>query len=77
VSNGYLIGRDILARDAWTTVPLDWDDPDGETIRVFHRELVDARRASEDLPLLVYLQGGPGGKAPRPLGREGFLEAAL
>ena len=77
MSNGYLIGRDILARDVWTTVPLDWDDPDGETIRVFHRELVDARRASEELPLLVYLQGGPGGKSPRPLGREGFLEAAL
>jgi proline iminopeptidase len=77
VSNAYPVGRDILARDAWTTVPLDWNDPDGETIRVFHRELVDARRATEDLPLLIYLQGGPGGKSPRPLGRDGFLEAAL
>ncbi|GAA1773259.1 alpha/beta fold hydrolase [Agromyces lapidis] len=75
--SGYLVGRDVVARDLWTDVPLDWDDPEGETIRVFSRELVDARRAHERLPLLVYLQGGPGGKSPRPTGRDGFLAAAL
>ncbi|MFF2270845.1 alpha/beta fold hydrolase [Agromyces sp. NPDC058136] len=74
---GYLVGRDVVARELWVDVPLDWDDPAGETIRVFARELVDARRAHERLPLLVYLQGGPGGKSPRPTGREGFLAAAL
>lgn len=74
---GHLVGKDVWATEAWTDVPLDWARPDGPTIRVFTRELVDARRRHEDLPVLVYLQGGPGGKGPRPLGREGFLGAAL
>ncbi|MGX5696103.1 alpha/beta fold hydrolase [Agromyces soli] len=73
----YPVGRDVLARDVRLDVPLDWSEPDGETIRLYARELVDAKRAREELPLLVYLQGGPGGKSPRPLGREGFLGAAL
>lgn len=73
----YLIGSDIIAKDVWTTVPLDWNHPDGETIDVFARELVAAERAREDLPLLVFLQGGPGGKSPRPLGRDAWLRDAL
>lgn len=58
-------------------VPLDWDQPDGEQIGVFVRELVDPPRRRDDLPLLVYLQGGPGGKSPRPVGRSGWLKVAL
>ena len=73
----YPIGDGIVARDVWTTVPLDWNDPEGETIRVFARELVAAERRREELPLLVHLQGGPGGKGPRPLGSSGWLGAAL
>ncbi|GAA1610719.1 alpha/beta fold hydrolase [Leucobacter chromiireducens] len=73
----YLIGTDIVARDVWTTVPLDWNDPEGETIRVYARELVAAERRSEDLPLLVHLQGGPGGKGTRPLARSSWVGAAL
>ncbi len=76
-AGGYLIADDILARDVWTTVPLDWDDPDGETIDVFAREIVAAERRGEDLPLLLHLQGGPGGKGQRPLGRGDWLGAAL
>ncbi len=73
----YLIGSDILARDVWLDVPLDWAQPDGETIRIFARELVAAERRHEELPLLVHLQGGPGGKGPRPLSRSAWLGAAL
>ncbi|MCW2287986.1 proline iminopeptidase [Leucobacter luti] len=73
----YFIGTDIVARDVWTTVPLDWAEPHGETIRVFARELVAAERRTEDLPLLVHLQGGPGGKGTRPLGRSAWVGAAL
>lgn len=73
----YLIGTDTVARDVWTTVPLDWADPDGPTIRVFARELVAAERRREDLPLMVHLQGGPGGKGTRPLSRSAWLGAAL
>lgn len=77
MSSEYLIGTDIVARDVWTTVPLDWNDPEGETIRVYARELVAAERRNDDLPLMVHLQGGPGGKGTRPLGRSSWVGAAL
>lgn len=47
-SEPYVIGSDIVARDIWTDVPLDWNDPEGETIRIFARELVAAERRDED-----------------------------
>lgn len=49
-------------------VPLDWSRPEGEVIQVFAREVVDPARKAEDLPVLAFLQGGPGGKSPRPSG---------
>lgn len=64
-------------RDHVITVPLDWNEPDGRTIEVFAREIVDPMKKSDPLPLLAFLQGGPGGKSPRPLNRDGFLGAAL
>lgn len=48
-------------------VPLDYSDPSGAAIEVFAREVVPEGGA--DLPLLVYLQGGPGQESPRPLAR--------
>ncbi len=68
----------VHVRDHEVDVPLDWfGDPDGATIRIFARELVDPVRRAEDLPCLLYLQGGPGGKAPRPVKRGGWLAKAL
>jgi len=58
-------------------VPLDWQDPSSVTVTVFARELVDPVRKDDDLPCLLYLQGGPGGKAPRPTGPTGWLGEAL
>lgn len=59
-------------------LPLDHDDPDGPTLQVFAREVVDPARAAEPLPWLLYLQGGPGGKSPRPIfGSPGWLDQAL
>lgn len=52
-------------------VPLDHADPDGRTIEVFAREVVAAGREHEDLPWLLFLQGGPGGRSPRPGGGPG------
>ncbi|MEV0117367.1 alpha/beta fold hydrolase [Streptomyces sp. NPDC050844] len=60
------------------TVPLDHSVPHGPTIEVFAREVVDPARGGEQLPWLLYLQGGPGGKAPRPsAGSPGWLPQAL
>ncbi|QDL93461.1 alpha/beta hydrolase [Paroceanicella profunda] len=59
---------DIHVREHEIAVPLDWSKPEGETITLFARECVDPARRHEELPLLAYLQGGPGGKAPRPEG---------
>lgn len=53
-------------RDHVVPVPLDWSKPQGPSIQLFAREVVDPARKSQDLPLLVFLQGGPGGKSPRP-----------
>jgi len=58
-------------------VPLDHDRPGGEQIEVFAREVVAADRAPGGLPWLVFLQGGPGFGAPRPHGRDGWLDRAL
>jgi pimeloyl-ACP methyl ester carboxylesterase len=59
------------------TVPLDHATPDGEQIEVFAREVVARDGKSADLPWLVFLQGGPGFGAQRPVGREAWLDRAL
>ncbi|MEU2350440.1 alpha/beta fold hydrolase [Modestobacter sp. NPDC049651] len=65
-----------LVREHEVPVPLHWDAPDAGTITVFARELVAPARRDDDLPLLLFLQGGPGGKSPRPT-RGGWVERAL
>ncbi|MFC6156294.1 alpha/beta fold hydrolase [Kribbella jiaozuonensis] len=63
-------------REHTVDVPVDWSNP-GETITVFARELVDPTRKDEDLPCLLFLQGGPGGRGPRPIGVTGWIGQAL
>jgi pimeloyl-ACP methyl ester carboxylesterase len=60
-------------------LPLDYGRPDGEQIEVFAREVVAAGQAGNpgDLPWLLYLQGGPGMRSPRPVGRDAWLDRAL
>ncbi|MEV7194309.1 alpha/beta fold hydrolase [Streptomyces sp. NPDC093510] len=59
------------------SVPLDHDDPAGERIEVFAREVVSASEGGPELPWLVYLTGGPGFGATRFNGRESWLGRAL
>ena len=63
--------------DRFFAVPLDHQRPDGEQIEVFAREVVAADKADADLPWLLFLQGGPGFGAQRPVGRESWLNRAL
>ena len=67
----------MAIRDHVFAVPLDHAKPDGQSIEVFAREVVAPDRADENLPWLLFLQGGPGGKAPRPDGPGGWLGHAL
>src|SRR5437868_2701539 len=64
----------LQAIDHEFIVPLDHADPGGATITVFAREVSDPSK--QDLPWAVYLQGGPGGKSPRPTG-PGFFAHVL
>ncbi|MEV6934235.1 alpha/beta fold hydrolase [Streptomyces sp. NPDC051132] len=62
---------------ATRSVPLDHADPAGETIELYAREAVASDKAGQDLPWLVYLQGGPGFGANRFIGRQAWLDRAL
>ena len=66
-----------VVTDHNVAVPLDWSRKDGPTITVFARELCATANRDADLPVLVFLQGGPGGKSPRPNGGPGWLTVAL
>ncbi|WP_394436014.1 alpha/beta fold hydrolase [Streptomyces sp. SGAir0957] len=67
----------VVLTDRRFSVPLDHDAPDGEHIEVYAREAVAAGRENEDLPWLLYLQGGPGFGANRFSGKQAWLGRAL
>ncbi|WBP91448.1 alpha/beta fold hydrolase [Kitasatospora cathayae] len=68
----------LAVTDHVFTAPLDHAEPARGTIELFAREVVDPVRSGERLPWLLYLQGGPGGKSPRPLNAtSGWLGHAL
>jgi proline iminopeptidase len=71
--------RGMRTVEHYFEVPLDHADPAGETITVFAREYVSADHsaaAAAELPWLLYLQGGPGGRANRFPGLGGWSKAA-
>jgi pimeloyl-ACP methyl ester carboxylesterase len=67
----------LVLTDHTFAVPLDHADPGGPGIEVFAREVASVDKAGEDLPWLVYLQGGPGGQSPRPMDAGGWLGRAV
>lgn len=54
----------LRLEDHTLTVPLTAAADDPRTIEIFAR--VATRRGGEELPHLIFLQGGPGNEAPRP-----------
>jgi len=58
-------------------LPLDPAKPRGERITVFAREVVAADRHDANLPVLLFLQGGPGFASPRPADSSGWIKRAL
>jgi pimeloyl-ACP methyl ester carboxylesterase len=67
----------VVLTDRRFTVPLDHDDPAGERIELYAREVVASDKADQELPWLLYLQGGPGFGAHRFVGRPAWLGRAL
>ncbi|RIQ28153.1 alpha/beta fold hydrolase [Jiangella rhizosphaerae] len=68
----------LVLRDHWFDAPLDHAaGPGGETIRLYAREVVSAADPDRDRPWLLFLQGGPGGKATRPAGASGWVGRAV
>lgn len=66
----------LLLTDHTFEVPLNYADPTGPMITIYAREVVARGRASADLPWMLFLQGGPGGKSPRPPARGGWIRRA-
>ncbi|PKI93044.1 aminopeptidase [Actinomycetales bacterium SN12] len=71
--------QDLTVEEHTLTLPLVWGDAaDTRTIDVF--AAVVSREGGENLPYLVFLQGGPGHEAPRPFhspSSPSWLDAAL
>jgi pimeloyl-ACP methyl ester carboxylesterase len=67
----------LVCTDHFFDAPLDHGRPNGETIRVYAREVTAAGREREDLPRLLWLQGGPGCRAERPNVAGAWLRQAL
>jgi pimeloyl-ACP methyl ester carboxylesterase len=69
----------LVVREHEFDVPLDHAHPSGPTLRLFAREVAAPDKDEARLPWLVFLQGGPGHEASRPLGPRDptWLERAL
>jgi pimeloyl-ACP methyl ester carboxylesterase len=67
----------LVCTDHTIEVPLDHGDPAGPRIEVYAREIVAVGAEDENLPWLLFLQGGPGGKAPRPGSGAAWTSRAL
>lgn len=67
----------LVLTDHEFAVPLDHAKPNGEKISVFAREVVVPEKEKDDLPWLVFFQGGPGFGSPRPSTKSGWLKRAL
>ncbi|MCL1094789.1 alpha/beta fold hydrolase [Shewanella kaireitica] len=67
----------MVARKHTFTLPLDYQQPKGETIEVFARELVSPENQHKQLPFIVFFQGGPGFGAVRPAATGGWIKRAL
>ena len=58
-------------------LPLDYSRSDDRKINVFAREVRDLDPKSAERPFLLFLQGGPGFRAPVPVTKDGWLKRAL
>lgn len=67
----------LVLTDHRFALPLDHSDPSKGTLTVFAREVRSPARERDDLPWLVFLQGGPGFPSPRPTTCSGWIKRAV
>ncbi|WP_432161219.1 alpha/beta fold hydrolase [Streptomyces sp. NRRL F-5630] len=67
----------LVCTDHTLDVPLDHSRPEGARISLFAREVVAEGLEGRALPRLLWLQGGPGGRAERPNAAGAWLRRAL
>ncbi|XP_026424490.1 uncharacterized protein LOC113320813 [Papaver somniferum] len=73
---------ELRLRDHRFIVPLDYTSnhhqhqQSSSVISVFAREVVSAGKEEQQLPYLLYLQGGPGFESPRPNEASGWIKKA-
>lgn len=67
----------LVLREHEFQIPLDHSVPGGETISVFAREVTTPEKEGQELPWLLYLQGGPGYPSPRPMDASGWVGRAV
>ncbi|MEU1279223.1 alpha/beta fold hydrolase [Streptomyces sp. NPDC005805] len=67
----------VVLTDHHFAVPLDHDNPSGERIELYAREVAAARPGGDRLPWLVYLEGGPGNAVRRFTGAQAWLARAV
>jgi pimeloyl-ACP methyl ester carboxylesterase len=66
----------FVLTDHTFTVPLDYANPTGAQIDIFAREVAAVSKEYAEQPWLLFLQGGPGGKSPRPPAGGGWIKRA-
>lgn len=76
MQTSFIDGKTLYRQHSFD-LPLNYNEPEKATIQVFAREVVDLAKDSQELPWLVYFQGGPGFPSPRVSGESGWLKRAL
>ena len=66
----------LVCQDRRFTVPLDYQQPQQQQLSVFAREVASKSGRENELPYLVFFQGGPGFGASRPTGLDGWIGEA-
>lgn len=54
----------LVLQEHWFQVPLDYAREDSPPLQIFVREVVSATASKDNLPYLIYLQGGESKAAP-------------
>src|SRR5512143_3588253 len=57
----------LILVDREFQLPIDYSQPDGAHLTLFAREVTSVSQEAANRPWLVFLQGGPGFGAPRPI----------